>query len=116
MALDLVPMLFRLMPTGPQKDAAEQLAEAIQADPQATEAIKSYVYELTPLADQVNAGDLDASSGLAQWLLGYRRVVVSDVVRSHIDVVLGAIAADPLKVDSALKPALKTLGYMLPRR
>ncbi len=110
-----VPMLLRLLPVGPQREAAEALAQAVEADAQATEVITTHVRALTPLADAVKAGDRTAAEALAEWLVGYQVLLGSDEVRTQIRLVLQAIADDPEATNRAVGPAMNMLGHLLPR-
>lgn len=101
-------MIFDLLPEGPVYDAGKKLRAALQRVPAsvATESIP----KLRAVARRVEAGEVDITAGLGEWLLSLR---TDAGVKKEIETFLAVAQQHQRAVQNALEPLLEDLDDFL---
>jgi len=110
----MIAMLLRLLPEGPQKEAADRLSVAIGNHPASGALLVDHLMKLRPLITQVQSGQVELSQAIISWFTAYQQLSISDEVRDAVAGVVDAIKTNPEATEAAVAPAIPLLLPMLP--
>jgi len=110
----MIRMFFRLLPSGPQKDAAMHLVATLEADPNSLTLLTTHLTRLRVLLNAVQEGTVTPAEGLATWLNEYLALPISAEVRQAVTALLQAISLNPNSTNAAVGPVVSMVAGFLP--